>query len=124
VLALADAHRGDALPIVRTPDATAWWPVLDATQRLAHRTLAACWAVDAARGDGRPPVPEVTAARAEEIGSELADLAAATTGRRVAVPEEGGFLGAFLGPELSAVERSLPTARSRADGSQARGCGP
>ena len=120
VLALADAHRGDALPIVRTPDATAWWPSLDAAQRLAHRTLAACWAMDAARGDGRPPTPEVTAGRAETIGSELADLAAATSGRRAAVPEDGGFLG----PELAAVERSLPTARSRADGPQARGAGP
>ena len=120
VLALADAHRGDALPIVRTPDATAWWPSLDAAQRLAHRTLAACWAMDAARGDGRPPAPEVTAGRAETIGSELADLAAATSGRRAAVPEDGGFLG----PEFAAVERSLPTARSRADGPQARGAGP
>ncbi|WP_433039178.1 hypothetical protein [Actinomycetospora sp. CA-053990] len=120
MLALADAHRGDALPIVRSPDTTAWWPALDAAQRLAHRTLAACWTMDEARGDGRPTAPEVTATRAGEIESELADLAAATSGRRVAVPEDEGFLA----PELVALERALPTARSGADGPQARGTGP
>ncbi len=54
------------------------------------------------------------------IERELGDLAEATSGRRAGVVGDGGFLGL----ELSALERSLPTARARADGRQARGCGP
>jgi hypothetical protein len=70
-----------------------------------------------AMSDGERRAPALRLAR---CGDELADLAVASSGRRPTISEDG----AFLGPELSALERSLPTERSRADGPQARGAGP
>jgi len=115
LLALTDAHRAaeDSPPFRRAPDATAWWPALGAAQRLAQRTLSACWSVDAGRAEGRPPEPWLTTDRADAIREELAALTrltrltVATTG-----PEQGPTrIAGFLEPELSALRGTLPTAR-------------
>ncbi|MEJ2885143.1 FUSC family protein [Actinomycetospora aeridis] len=96
VLALADAHHaGDAAPVGRTVDTTVWWPALDAARGVAHRTLAACWAVDASRSPAHPATPWITDERAGAILTALADLDD--------VDADG-----FLGPELDALRRALP----------------
>ncbi|MEJ2864010.1 FUSC family protein [Actinomycetospora flava] len=96
LLALADAHHdGDAAPIGRSVDTTVWWPALDAARAVAHRTLAACWAVDATRSPGHPATPWITAARADAILRQLDDL-------------DDGDGDGFLAPELAALRRALP----------------
>lgn len=101
-LALGDAHEvGDlALPGRRHADATAWWPALDAAERLALQVLAACWA---AEGPG-PAVP-VTAARAGALTVELDAWARRISSGAGPEPVVGD---GFLGPDLDALRRALP----------------
>ncbi|GAA4910625.1 putative membrane protein YccC [Actinomycetospora succinea] len=95
ILALADAHHdSDAAPVGHTVDTTVWWPALDATRGVAHRALAACWAVDATRTPEHPATPWITGERADAILEALTDLDD---------PGDG-----FLAPELDALRRALP----------------
>ncbi|GLZ47776.1 hypothetical protein Acsp06_39610 [Actinomycetospora sp. NBRC 106375] len=97
VLALADAHHvGElAAPVRPDPRTTLWWPALDTTHRLAHRVLAACWALDTTDAGALP------ADRAERLVAELDALARG----RASDPSGADD---FLEPEVDALRGSLP----------------
>lgn len=74
------------------------WPAVAATEQLAYRTLAACWA---AERSGAP----ITPVDARQLASALGELAiAARSGRP---PAEFGDLPEFGAAELAAVRASL-----------------
>ncbi|GLY82881.1 hypothetical protein [Actinoallomurus iriomotensis] len=94
-----DASTGASAAVRRKAERL--WPAVVATERLAYRLLAACWA---AERDGEPAVPG-----AAGLPATLADLAAAREGTG---PPEEGEPPEFLAEEVAAVRESLVRAET------------
>ncbi|MDH6245618.1 FUSC family protein [Mycobacterium sp. OTB74] len=74
------------------------WPTIAATEQLAYRTLAACWAAERAES---PITPD----EAGQLAGAVTELAAAVRADRP--PEEFGALPIFGAAEVRAVQTSL-----------------